>query len=202
VVGLGEDMWLAVYSDDGSRLVTADRTGETRAWDPTTGHSVIMAGVLRNESEVVLSSDGDLVAVVSGAETQVLDTHTGAVTASVWGPVEKLSFGEGGSRFVTLRGGVVSVWGSAGGLIGTLEESTNVVGVYLRVRDFSIDQSGDLIATANTDGTIRIWDWRTLRLLRSFTNPADSTEHFSFGSSGKVLVVGGHSGLHFIQAEP
>jgi WD40 repeat protein len=153
---------VAVFSPDGSRVVTASADGIAQVWDVRTGRAV--GGPLVHKQAIhsaAFSSDGTRVVTASWDKTaQVWDTATGqrliapfvhndGVTSAVFSP--------DGLRVVTASwDGTVAIWNAETGakvqVVLAHRQGVNKVA-------FSLD--GLRIVTAGNDNTARVWDART-----------------------------------------
>jgi WD40 repeat protein len=157
VLVAGARLFIAAFSADGQRLVTASADKTARIWDPETGATVqVLAG--HEARSAAFSPDGRQVVTASedrtariwdagtGRTIVVLQGHAGAVLAAVFSP--------DGRRVVTASvDKTARIWDVATGrTIAVLEGHRD--SVYSAA--FSPD--GRHVATASADQTARIWD--------------------------------------------
>jgi WD40 repeat protein len=165
----------AVFSPDGSRVVTASNDGTARIWNTISGNEIT---VLRGHKDSVLSAafspDGSRIVTAAWDSTaRIWDAQDGKALAILYHKPEykvaSARFSPDGSRIVTAsnftgtvrRGGektevtigLATIWDAASGnKIAVLEENNRVVWSA----DFSPD--GSRIVITLSDGTARFWD--------------------------------------------
>jgi WD40 repeat protein len=158
----------AVFSPDGSRLLTVSSDGPVRLclWDTTTGRPVSQP---QEPGQVVsyaaFSPDGRYLVVASGVEARLWDVIRGQpLSPSVKHdhPVTHAAFTADGSRVVTAAGeasgkaGEARVWNATTGqlLYAPLEHKA-------RVGCVAFTADGSRLVTASDDTTARVWDAAT-----------------------------------------
>jgi len=88
----------------------------------------------------------------------------------------------------------IHLWDAVnGGAIGTLSGHSGIVWGVAFSRD------GQLLASASSDGTAKIWDWRNGNLLKTLNFP-DQVGSVSFSPDGQTLAVGGLDDLQNLKA--
>jgi WD40 repeat protein len=151
------NVYCAVPSPDGERLVTASKDHTARIWDIASGRPL---ATLKHDAEVtcaVFSPDGTRVATASADRTaRVWNAATGAAITECLlhqGAVVCVEFSPSGSQLVTASADhTARVWESATGrLLVTVSHEKGV-----RHAEFSSD--GARFATASEDSTARVWD--------------------------------------------
>ena len=148
----------AVWSPDGSRILTASDDKTARVWDPASGRELAVlkghAGTVYSATwspngSRILTASRDLTArvwdPVSGRELAVLNGHEFFVNSAVWSP--------DGSRILTASwDNTARVWDPASG-----RELTVLKGHSGAVRSAVWSPDGSRILTAGDDKTARIW---------------------------------------------
>jgi WD40 repeat protein len=173
----------AVFSPDGSRVVTASDDNTARLWDATTGAALAtLSGHTKPVKSAVFSSDGSRVVTASDDTTARLwDGKSGASLATLSGhiiAVHSAQFSPDGSRVVTASDGA-RLWDArTGAALATLSEH-----FVMNSAVFSPD--GSRVVTASFDNTARLWDAKTgagLAMLSGHTNALLSAEFSPDGS--------------------
>jgi WD40 repeat protein/energy-coupling factor transporter ATP-binding protein EcfA2 len=198
----GTPVTSVAFQPSGSLLAAAGRDGSLRLWNvndtaapPTT---IRIAGVTRL-SAVAFSPDGrTLAAGASDAEGIV------SKGARLWhvdrtGEQPQLACYGSDIRSMAFRpDGRVLACGIAEGLIiqdtlgSDLEVPTPLVGHNRSVNSLTYDAHGDYLASAGSDGTVRIWDAK-VKGVQSIVLPGHDSWVWSvaFAPNGKQLISGG-----------
>jgi len=193
----------AVYScavsPDGRQLVCSDFDGYLYFWDPATGNE-IHPSVRGHDSicyNVAFSPDGKK--MVSGDEGRVklwdADTRQELVDWKVpEGTVQGLAFSPSGTPVVCIcvrRGDRedVSIWDAeAGRRMFRLPEQ------QFLVHAIAVSPDGRLLATANENRTVKVWDAATGEPYRSFSGDTGFW-CVAFDKSSRLLAAGGGNEL-------
>ena len=144
----------AVWSPDGSRVLTASEDNTARVWTAAGAPVATLTGHAANVWSAVWSPDGSRVLTASedntarvwtaaGAPVATLIGHTGWVSSAVWSP--------DGSRVLTVGDNTPRVWTAAGAPVATLTGHTRGV----QSAEWSAD--GSRVLTASFDDTARVW---------------------------------------------
>ncbi len=149
----------ALFSPDGTRVITASRDNTACIWDASSG--TLAGEPLRHEDSVYCASfspDGTRVVTTSADKTaRIWDA---ASEDSIGEPLEYLrdtgwsaSFSPDGTRVVTVSKNTARIWDAASG---------TPLGEPLRHKDSvssaSFSPDGTRVVTASRDNTARIWD--------------------------------------------
>jgi WD40 repeat protein len=180
----------AVFSPDGSRVVTASDDGSARIWSVP---GRVPARVLRHAGPVrtaEFSQDGALVLTASADGTARIwraGSGTHVRTLQDGAPLTSASFSPDGSRVVTTGDGGARLWRAATGtMVHRLHHPGPVVGA-------SFSRDGRLVVTigSDPDGTnlrARIFEVASGRLLRELA--ATGVTAASFSPDGLQVVTG------------
>jgi WD40 repeat protein len=138
------------------RLVSADLAGHVRDTDIASGNGRALAdGTASKGATMAVSPRGDLVAWVDGeGDVQLWSRRAGQARTLDGGeqPIEVLAFAPNGRTLLGHGGGDrMLVWDTATGAPMTLRSYGRTV------NDAAIAPSGLSIATAESDGTVRLW---------------------------------------------
>jgi eukaryotic-like serine/threonine-protein kinase len=164
--GHTDQVFSAVFTPDGRRLVTAGWEGSVKVWDLTTGAREVRSPQFSVDDlshaawAVALSPDGRQLALAGSAvdaTVRVYDTLSGENLFTLRGHsarVVSVAFSPDGRRLAS--GGLdktVKLWDTATGQeVLTLRGHTNLVGHVL------FDPSGRRLASGSDDDTVRVWD--------------------------------------------
>jgi WD40 repeat protein/DNA-binding SARP family transcriptional activator len=180
------------FSADGSRLASAANDGTVRIWDPASGVEMVTLDDHGSVTDVAFSTDGTLVATTNygeGGRIRVWDAATGELVRTLknWqgAPAAgffSVQFSPDGTRLAGADQQDTYVWRvDDGRILARLQQPEYV----LRLA-FSPD--GRRLATSAYDGSIRLWDVRTHRELRSV--PANTVaQGLAFSLDGSHLAT-------------
>jgi len=181
----------AVFSPDGKRVVTGSKDKTARVWDVETGQE---KAVLRGHTDLVrsvaVSPDGKRILTASHDQTaRVWDAETGQPKVTFLGHtahVVGVSFSPDGTRVLTHGSDkTVRVWDAETGReLVTVKGHTH----YFTSAVFSPD--GKRILTASDDQTARLWDAETGRENAVLKGDAGGIESAVFSPDGKRVVTG------------
>jgi WD40 repeat protein len=194
----GDTVYQAVYSADGTRLITAGGDGTVRIWDAATGSLVRELQHERRDGKrprygiVAASPDGKLVAAIDtvGEIAHVWDAGTGASLAQLRNDASEfpaLAFSADGRWLATSGGDDVHVFDTI-----TWARALTIPG--LRVRQLSFDPSGPHLVTGGASGDAAIWaipSGTRIRHLREIGEPIDAV---AFAPSGELVVTASRDG--------
>ncbi len=190
--GHGWTVKKAVYSPDGSRIVTGSEDSSAIIWDSKNGAQL---ATLKSHSDgypmydVAFSQDGLRVITASGdytariwnaangVELVVLKGHSDWVFSAEFSVNGRLAVT--GSRDKTFR-----IWNATtGALLTTVKGHGN----FVLTASFSPD--GSRVITGSSDKTARIWDTATGALVTSLVGHGDTVVSASFSPDGSRVVT-------------
>jgi WD40 repeat protein len=195
----GRALSTASFSRNGQLIVTAGADGMARIWNARTGRQV---GTPLNDGEILFdaafSPDGTRVVTASlSGKARIWSTATRQQLGVLPTPVGifSASFSPDGQRVITASGGAggVRVWNaSTDRQIGRTIASPQG---YLPLSAVFSPQGGRLL-TASSDGSARIWDAASGKLVRILRTPGDdSLATAAFSPDGTSFMTASMGGL-------
>ncbi|MCO5189632.1 MAG: hypothetical protein M9918_15730 [Anaerolineae bacterium] len=188
--GHTDRVWSAVFSPDGTLIVTASEDGSAKLWDVASGAEVAsLDGHTDWVNTASFSPDGTLIVtasddggakvwdVASGAAVASLDGHTFGVNSAVFSP--------DGALIVTASGdGSAKLWDALSGTeVASLEWHNGGV----NTATFSPD--GALVITASDDGSAKLWDVASGAEVASLDGHTDAVRLGAFSPDGMMIVT-------------
>ena len=183
----------AVYSPDGTRIVTASNDRTARVWDARTGNELaILSGHIGDVTAAAFSPDGTRIVTASLDKTaRIWDARTGVQLAALSGydrSYSSVAYSPDGSRIVTASGDkTAQVWDARTG-VQLAVMSGHEGAIYSAV--FSPD--GTHILTASRDKTARIWDVRSGAQIIVLRGHDDSVDTAAYSPDGARVVTASH----------
>ncbi len=180
----------AVYSPDGTRIVTASFDKTARIWDARTG---VQLTVLAGHGEIVVSAgyspDGLRIVTASADKTaRIWDAQTGAQLAVLSGHgdrVNSAAYSPDGTRIVTASADKTArIWDT---LTGTPLAVLSGHGGRVTAAAYSPD--GTRIVTASWDKTARIWDARSGKQLMVLSGHSQGLWSASYSADNTRIVT-------------
>lgn len=180
----------AVYSPDGSRILSGAWDNTARLWDARTGRELLKfeghEAIVWNLS---FSPDGKRVATAGFDQTaRIWDAATGKLRFKLGGDllfVYSAQFSPDGTKLATSSmNGAAQLWDAATGrLLRTFE------GHLMPVSSVAFSPDGQRIATASWDGTARIWDVGSGKQLAVLKGHTESVTSVAYSSDGTRIAT-------------
>ena len=179
----------AVFSPDGTSILTTATENTAKLWDVKSGKLLQNLEGLSSESSAIFSPDGKLALtasldntarlyeLITGKELQVLSGHTSYVNSAVFSSDGKLALTA--SEDKTAR--IYEV--ATGKELQVLSGQTS----YVNSAVFSSD--GKLALTASGDKTARIYEVATGKELQVLSGHSESVNSAVFSSDGKLVLT-------------
>lgn len=184
------------FSRDGKLLAVGDlyyrgnspdSHGRVFVWETATGRLVItLPGEMYHVRTAIFSPDGKSVAIASNSVC-VWNLATGKLTQR-FPPrtgTEVLVYTHDGRFLIGGREGVVN-WEVASG-----EEQLRLGGEHGMVAAATLSPDGRFLATAGTDGVVRLWDFPTAKMWAELTGHTGKVCAVAFSPDGSILATGG-----------
>jgi WD40 repeat protein/serine/threonine protein kinase len=195
----GATVYRAVFSEDGSQIVTAGGDGTVRIWNAATGAPIrrlTYQGSGTNQwsySGVAVSSRYVAAIDMMGRVAHVWNAETGAQIAELTelanDGFEKalIAFSPNGHWLAAAGGGDLSVFDTS-----TWRRAVVIAGP--RVRSLSFDPTGSRLVVGTYDGVASIWDVTNGVRVRCLRDAGESVESVAFSHDGALVAAASSDG--------
>ncbi|MHC2332850.1 nSTAND1 domain-containing NTPase [Bradyrhizobium sp. USDA 4454] len=191
----------AVFSPDGSRVLTASDDNTARLWDAKTGATLAtLSGHTGIVHSAAFSRDGARIVTASADNTARLwDGKTGAALAMLLGHTDSVvgaAFSPDGLRIVTAsHDHTARLWnGKTGEPLATLSGHSGPV------RSAAFDPDGSRVVTASSDATARLWDGKTGKMLATLSGQATPSAQGILVNYSLIMAVFSPDGSRIVTA--
>jgi WD40 repeat protein/serine/threonine protein kinase len=189
----GDTVYQAVYSNDGTRIITAGGDGTVRIWDAASGMLALALTHDRKKPRygaVAVLPDGKLVAAIDikGEVAHVWDTATGSLLAELRNDASdffSLAFSADGRWLATGGGNDVRVFD-----VRTWAQVLTLDGQ----RRLSWDPTGPRLLTGSADGDVAIWAIPSGSRLRHLREIGEPVNRVAFSPNGELVVAASEDG--------
>jgi WD40 repeat protein/serine/threonine protein kinase len=201
----GAPVRCAAFTSDGTELITGDAKGRLRRWDSLTGKALGILATLPGPIHfIAVAPDGHHLAV-SAEVTNPSAPDVGQSTVSCWeipgfrpighqhilgSELYDLTFSPDGSQLALA---------DSGGLVTLVSMSTPdappmALQHQTRVRSVRFSRDGGCLLTASDNGSVRMWDTRSARLLPGGISVTGAARA-SFSPDGHWILTAGRNGV-------
>ena len=190
LTGHTKNVYSAVFSPDGTQIVTASGDLTAKIWDVATGS--LVRTLTRHNNEVhsaAFSADGTQIVTASYDKTaKIWNTETGNCLRTLTGHndwVRSAAFSPNGTKIVTAsNGNTAKIWNAAtGNCLHTLTGHNDWV------ISAAFSPNGTQIVTASGDKTAKIWNVETDECMQTLTGHNGSVYSAAFSPDGKSIVT-------------
>jgi WD40 repeat protein len=190
----GDTVYQAVYSPDGSRVITAGADGTVRIWDAATGapmRVLTWPGAKQWRYYAVAMSAHFVVAIdTMGRAAHVWDADTGTQVVELTNDASQaasLVLSADGHWLATSGGGDVRVFDTS-----TWEQVVTIAGA--RVRSLSFDPTGGRLAVGTYDGDATLWEIPSGARVRRLREGGEPVDAIAFSRNGEFVAAGSREG--------
>ncbi len=195
----GDTVYHAVYSADGTRIVTASGDGTVKIWDAASGarlRELTHDGKPLRYYVAAISPDGKRVAAIDlmGEVVDAWDAASGALLAELRNDASgfpSITFNSTGNWLATSGGNDVRVFDT-----GTWSQALTIAGP--RIRALSFDPTGSRLATGSAAGDASIWDIPSGTRIQHLREVGESINAVAFSPDGQLVATGGSDGAEQI----
>jgi len=186
-------VYQAVYTNDGTRIVTAGGDNTVRIWEAANG---TLVRELKHDGKklryAAVATDSDLVAAIDldGAVVHVWSTATGALLAELHNDASgyySLAFSADGRWLATSGGNEVNVFDTS-----TWAQVRTIPGPS--IHSLSWDPNGPRLLTGSVRGDASIWTIPSGARIHHLRESGDSIDAVAFSPSGEFVVAASRDG--------
>jgi WD40 repeat protein len=190
---------IAALSPDGTTMVFGDASGTVRFLDLQTGAVTQSVSAHDGAVEAVGFTPDGRTAITSGddARSRVWDVATHRVVRTFTGHASAIL-----AQVISADGATLYTYSEDGTAIGWDLSGKRTFGRTFRAAvsdpsfggfNAALSPDSRTLAVGGTDGTVNLWDVRTLRKVGSFPAVPGFVAAVSFGAGGRTLLVAGDS---------
>jgi WD40 repeat protein len=182
--GGDRDILAVAFAPDGKTLATTELRSEIEVWDARGGRSLYRLGKVATRA--VYAPDGNRLATLQAGEVALWDVAADEAAWSLSLPVDE-------SSPLAVSGGKCLAVGAADGTVRLLDLDSGRERRRLRhenVHAVALSPDGDVLATGDDDGLIRLWDPAAGTGLRELHGHVRGVTSLAFAPDGKTLLSG------------
>jgi WD40 repeat protein len=178
------------FSNDGRLFASGDEDGIVRIWNPATGMLLRrwQAGLSGSIGAIAFSSDDAWLATGSRDGVRVWDAATGRLLRDFKGHkgyVDAVAFDAKTTRLFSSGKGVIKEW-DLSVRSAVLDDAT------APLQAVALSDNGKYLASGSADGTLRIYDEVSRRLLRSFVGHTRLVSSIAFSPDSLLAASGSY----------
>ena len=182
------------FSSDGKYLASIEKDGTTILWDAKSGKEIrrfpgnTAPGDAFGTQRLAFNRNGTRLAIADSNLIKIFDVDSGNLLSTLAGheyDVWAVAFSPDGERLASggFNDGRVRIWDLSTGEALILEGHTAAI------EGLAFHPSGDWLATASDDFTMKIWDATTGELLRDVADFQDVVDSVAFSPDGTRLAA-------------
>ena len=195
--GHTKDVECITFSPDGTTIASGGRDKTIRLWDVITGeHKATLIGHKGSISSIAFSPDGTtLVSGTLNESAHFWDVTTGKLKNTLndneGRNSSKVCYSPDGSILAAGKSKEIYLWNS-----NELEQHpiATLIGHTDFNRSLEFSPDGRMLASANQDDTVRLWDVATGESIAVLKGHTTSVGSVSFSPDGSTLASGGYDG--------
>ena len=178
------------FSNDGRLFASGDEDGIVRIWNPATGMLLRswQVGLSGSIDAIALSSDAAWLATGSRDGVRVWDAATGRLLRDFKGHkgrVDAIAFDPKATHLFSSGFGVIKEW-DLSVRSDVLDDATEPV------QAVAVSDNGKYIASGSADGTVKIYDVVSRRLLRTFAGHTRLVTSIAFSPDSLLAASGSY----------
>lgn len=192
----------AKFSADGRLIAFESRSDRVRLWEIQSGRELCAIGE-KNQGGMVLSPDATTLAIGAKQIVKLWDVTTGCAESRILSGGEGLmspdAFSSDGRLLAATNsfeeGPQVKLWDTASGHELKPLPDQPLLGRYGRVNQVRFSPDDKLLASANSGGTVTLWDIASglaPRTLHADNRLGGEIKSIAFSPDGKLLATGGN----------
>ncbi|MBE2221012.1 MAG: NACHT domain-containing protein [Anaerolineae bacterium] len=190
-----------VFTHDGSQVISGGQNGQIMLWDAGTGNRILTrTGDNGAVNAMALSPDGTQLATANeDASMRVWDTDSWVSSYLAFGHDDEVTdvvFNHEGNQLASSgKGGRIIIWNAlTGSSLNSIEPSFDELGEVVGINALTFSPDDSLIAAANNDNTVRVWERETGKLVETLAGHTATVTDVGFNPAGDVIVSGSADG--------